>query len=120
MDRRVITSYSIHYTKLYDSVLPVHAQELDLLPQEAVVTQHSTTIRGEAVRYSAEAGTLPIRREGKVTARMFYVAYARTDLPQGTVRPILFSFNGGPGTASVWMHMGYTGPRRVRYRNNFV
>jgi len=103
---------------LLASVLPVHAQELALLPQEAVVTQHSTTIRGEAVRYSAEAGTLPIRREGKVTARMFYVAYARTDLPQGTVRPILFSFNGGPGTASVWMHMGYTGPRRVRYDEN--
>jgi carboxypeptidase C (cathepsin A) len=91
------------------------AQELALLPKEAVVTQHTTTIRGEAVRYTAEAGTLPIREEGKVMALMFYIAYTRTDLPEGTVRPLLFSFNGGPGTASVWMHMGYTGPRRVHY-----
>ena len=93
-------------------------QELDLLPQEPVVTQHTTTIRGETVRYTAEAGTLPIRKEGKVTARMFYVAYTRDGLPAGTVRPMVFSFNGGPGTASVWMHMGYTGPRRVQYDEN--
>ena len=89
--------------------------ELELLPDEPVVTQHTAQIRGEAVRYTAEAGTMPIRKDGKVTAMMFYVAYTRTDLPSGTVRPLVFSFNGGPGTASVWMHMGYTGPRRVRY-----
>jgi carboxypeptidase C (cathepsin A) len=46
---------------------------------------------------------------------MFYVAYTRSDLQEGSVRPLVFSFNGGPGTASVWMHMGYTGPRRVQY-----
>ncbi len=91
------------------------AQELDLLPEEPVVTHHTTTIRGEAVRYTAEAGTLPIRENGKVMARMFYVAYTRDGVPDGTPRPLVFSFNGGPGTASVWMHMGYTGPRRVRY-----
>ncbi|MCJ7628407.1 MAG: hypothetical protein MUO50_08465, partial [Longimicrobiales bacterium] len=94
------------------------AQEIDLLPTEPVVTQHTTTIRGETIRYTAEAGTLPIRADGKVTAQMFYVAYTRDGLPAGTVRPMVFSFNGGPGTASVWMHMGYTGPRRVRYDDN--
>jgi carboxypeptidase C (cathepsin A) len=91
------------------------AQELALLPDEPALSQHTTTIRGQTVRYSAEAGTLPIRENGKPTARMFYIYYARTDLPAGTVRPMVFSFNGGPGTASVWMHMGYTGPRRVSY-----
>ncbi|MFH1762653.1 MAG: hypothetical protein ABIF09_00550 [Gemmatimonadota bacterium] len=77
------------------------AQELDLLPTEPVVTQHTTTIRGEIVRYTAEAGTLPIRADGKVMAQMFYVAYTRDGVPAGTVRPMVFSFNGGPGTASV-------------------
>lgn len=94
---------------------PAWTQELDLLPESPVVTEHSVTIRGQRVRYRAEAGTLPIRERGKLMARMFYVYYARTDLPPTTVRPLLFSFNGGPGTASVWMHLGYTGPRRVRY-----
>jgi carboxypeptidase C (cathepsin A) len=92
--------------------------EVTLLPEEPVVTQHTTTIRGKTVRYTAEAGTLPIRADGRVTAQMFYIAYSRTDLPEGTVRPLVFSFNGGPGTASVWMHMGYTGPRRVQYDEN--
>jgi carboxypeptidase C (cathepsin A) len=91
------------------------AQELGLLPDEAVVTEHTTTIRGETVRYTAEAGTLPIRENGKVMAHMFYIYYHRTDAPEGAERPLLYSFNGGPGTASVWMHMGYTGPRRVQY-----
>ncbi len=91
------------------------AQELGLLPEAPVVTQHTATIRGESVRYTAEAGTLPIRENGEVMARMFYVYYHRDNAPEGAARPLLISFNGGPGTASVWMHMGYTGPRRVQY-----
>lgn len=90
-------------------------QELDLLPEAPVVTQHTATIRGESVAYTAEAGTLPIRENGKVMARMFYIYYKRDNVPDGQPRPMVFSFNGGPGTASVWMHMGYTGPRRVQY-----
>jgi carboxypeptidase C (cathepsin A) len=67
------------------------------------------------VDYTAEAGWLPIREDGKVTARMFYIAYIRDGIEDKSTRPLIFSFNGGPGTASVWMHMGYTGPRRVVY-----
>ncbi|MGW8266152.1 MAG: S10 family peptidase [Longimicrobiales bacterium] len=91
------------------------AQELGLLPSDPVVSQHTTTIRGEPVRYTAEAGTLPILENGKVMAGMFYIYYHRDNVPEGVERPMVFSFNGGPGTASVWMHMGYTGPRRVQY-----
>ena len=91
------------------------AQELELLPKDPVVTQHTTTIQGETVRYTAEAGTLPIRENGKVMAQMFYIYYKRDNPAEGDLRPMVFSFNGGPGTASVWMHMGYTGPRRVQY-----
>jgi carboxypeptidase C (cathepsin A) len=89
--------------------------EADLLPDEPVITQHSARINGQNVSYTAEAGWLPIRDDGKVVAKMFYVAYTRDGIQDKSTRPLIFSFNGGPGTASVWMHMGYTGPRRVVY-----
>lgn len=109
--------------------LPAHAQErsneqsgeaeagteAELLPDEPVVTQHSARIGDETVNYHAEAGWLPIREDGKTVAKMFYIAYTRDGIDDLSERPLLFSFNGGPGTASVWMHMGYTGPRRVVY-----
>lgn len=86
-----------------------------LLPDEPVVTQHEARIGGQTVAYTAEAGWLPIREDGKLMAKMFYVAYTRDGVQDPSTRPLMFSFNGGPGTASVWMHMGYTGPRRVVY-----
>jgi carboxypeptidase C (cathepsin A) len=89
--------------------------EAALLPDEPVVTQHTARINGQSVSYTAEAGWLPIREDGKTVAKMFYIAYTRDGVQDVSRRPLLFSFNGGPGTASVWMHMGYTGPRRVVY-----
>ena len=92
--------------------------EAELLPAEPVVTQHTARIEGQAVPYTAEAGWLPIRDDGKLMAKMFYIAYTRNGVQDLGARPLVFSFNGGPGTASVWMHMGYTGPRRVSYDDN--
>ena len=112
---RVLLALALLLPILIFSSSEVQAQELELLPEAPVVTQHTATIRGETVRYTAEAGTLPIREDGKVMAHMFYIYYHRTNAPEGVDRPLLYSFNGGPGTASVWMHMGYTGPRRVQY-----
>ncbi len=89
--------------------------EANLLPDDPVITQHSLRIGEETVNYAAEAGWLPIRDDGKVVAKMFYVAYTKDGVDDLGNRPLVFSFNGGPGTASVWMHMGYTGPRRVVY-----
>jgi carboxypeptidase C (cathepsin A) len=89
--------------------------EAALLPAEPVVTQHTARIEGQTVAYTAEAGWLPIRDDGKIVAKMFYVAYTRNGVQDLSTRPLVFSFNGGPGTASVWMHLGYTGPRRVVY-----
>jgi len=89
--------------------------EATMLPEQPVITKHSAQINGQAVSYTAEAGWLPIREDGKITAKMFYIAYNRDGIQDLSVRPLVFSFNGGPGTASVWMHMGYTGPRRVVY-----
>jgi len=89
--------------------------EAKLLPEEPVVTKHSGTFNGRQVSYTAEVGWLPIRDDGKHTAKMCYIAYAEDGIENTANRPMVFSFNGGPGTASVWMHLGYTGPRRVVY-----
>jgi len=93
----------------------VAGTEAELLPDEPVVTHHSARIGGQSLSYTTEAGWLPIRDDGKTAAKMFYIAYTRDGIEDKSRRPLIFSFNGGPGTASVWMHMGYTGPRHVVY-----
>ena len=88
-------------------------KEAELLPAEPVISQHTGKFNGQTINYTAEVGWIPIRDEGKVVAKMFYVAYTKNGVTDPTTRPLIISFNGGPGTASVWMHLGYTGPRRV-------
>ena len=92
---------------------PERAEELK---EKTSVTKHTIDIGGQAIRYTATAGTILLRDDkDKVQASVFYVAYTRDDVTDRAKRPIFYSFNGGPGTASVWMHMGFTGPRRVVY-----
>jgi carboxypeptidase C (cathepsin A) len=77
----------------------------------AKVTHHTVTIDGKAIPYTATAGTLTIRDDdGKPVASMFYVAYTA----EGANRPVTFFYNGGPGSASMWLHMGSFGPVRVQ------
>ncbi|MFP4283610.1 MAG: S10 family peptidase [Opitutales bacterium] len=84
-----------------------------LLPAEASVTEHTVELNGETIAYTATAGTLTLRdAEEKPTAEIFYIAYTRKGVERAD-RPITFSFNGGPGSSSVWLHMGVLGPRRV-------
>ncbi len=89
----------------------------------SVVTTHSITINGKAVPYEAIVGTLPVYVEhkddipGNVTKPRGYIQYTyfrRTDTKDMDTRPIMFSFNGGPGTGSLWMNIGYTGPKRLK------
>jgi carboxypeptidase C (cathepsin A) len=81
-------------------------------PETSVVTNHSVKIKGQQIPYSATAGTLPLWDEdGKPIASVFYVYFQRTDITDKSTRPLVISFNGGPGSASVWMEIGYTGPR---------
>ncbi|MCP4724411.1 MAG: peptidase S10, partial [bacterium] len=92
----------------------VFAQEWER-PEKAV-TNHSMRIGGENVDYTVSCDMMPIHSyEGKHVADMFYMAYIKDDVTDKTERPLLFSFNGGPGTASVWLHMGVLGPRKVHY-----
>ncbi len=78
----------------------------------SVTTKNQVTIKGQPVPYSATAGCMPVWDEdGKPIAGVFYTYYERTDIKDRTSRPLVISFNGGPGTPSVWMEIGYTGPR---------
>jgi len=77
-------------------------------------TDHEITLNGKKIPYTATAGTLILKKDdGKPWASMFYVAYMRSDVQDASKRPITFSFNGGPGSASIWLHMGALGPKRV-------
>lgn len=90
-------------------------QERMLEPESQVVTTHQATVKGKTFPYKATAGTQPVwNEEGKVSASLFYTFYERTDVKDNTNRPLLISFNGGPGSASVWMHIAYTGPRILK------
>lgn len=78
-------------------------------------TKHEMTVNGTKIPYTATAGTLILKKDdGKPWASMFYVAYTRDDAGDAARRPITFCFNGGPGSASVWLHLGALGPKRVQ------
>ncbi|MHA4847721.1 S10 family peptidase [Flavitalea antarctica] len=80
-------------------------------PESSVTTTHEVTIKGQKIPYKATAGTMPVWDEdGKTIAGLFYTYYERTDIRDRASRPLVVSFNGGPGSASVWMHIAYTGP----------
>ncbi len=86
------------------------------LPVDTVVTtQHSVTINGTPINYTAKTGTQPVWDEmGKPTASLHYTYYTRNNVKDRASRPLLISFNGGPGSGSVWMHLAYTGPRVLK------
>jgi hypothetical protein len=77
---------------------------------DSTITTHAeATINGQRVPYDAMAGTIPVwDEEGKPIAGLFYTYYERTDVKDRASRPLVISFNGGPGTPSVWMEIGYT------------
>ncbi len=81
---------------------------------EAVTTQHSVRIGSTVVRYSATAGLALIHNEEDEPTGLFgYTAYVRDGVENRARRPLLFAYNGGPGSASIWLHMGVLGPRRI-------
>ena len=93
-------------------------------PQDNLVeTQHSIVINGEEIQYTVTTGTIVLKEEStpreekeegyKPKAEIFFIAYTRNDVEDRSKRPITFSFNGGPGSSSVWLHLGLLGPRRV-------
>lgn len=97
------------------SALCAEEKASELPKEEQVETSHTLTINGANMPYKATAGTLLLKDEkekDKVKASIFYVAYTRED-DNAAQRPITFCFNGGPGSSSVWLHMGVLGPKRL-------
>jgi len=83
--------------------------------ESEVITNHEATIKGQKFRYTAKTGTQALwNEEGKPVASLFYTYYTRDGISDNTKRPLVISFNGGPGSASVWMHLAYTGPRILK------
>jgi len=79
-----------------------------------VTAKHNVRIGGRQISYTTTTGFMPIKNgaTGEVEARIFYMAYTMDNAPSN--RPLMFSFNGGPGSASVWLHLGALGPRRIK------
>src|SRR6266403_1119411 len=96
-----------------------HKEEhYDVAEVPPVITHHQVALNDKTLSYKATAGRLPIKRgDGKIDAEMFFVAYT-LDGQEAGKRPVTFSFNGGPGSASVWLHMGALGPKRVVLQAN--
>ena len=94
------------------------AQSRSLPADTTVITNHKTTIKGKRIEYQATTGTQPVWNEaGNPIAAVHYTYYERTDVKRQNTRPIMISFNGGPGSGSVWMHLAYTGPMILNVDN---
>ena len=89
---------------------------LQMLDEPTSVTKHSVRAGGRQLNYSVTAGFMPIRhaQSGEIEAKLFYMAYVLDGAANAKNRPLMFSFNGGPGSSSVWLHLGALGPKRVK------
>src|SRR5579871_2049559 len=92
----------------------VERQTTPIPPEKSSVTAHELSLDGKTLRYNATAGTLLIPGEDdQPYASVFYVAYTLDGVTDARSRPLTFLYNGGPGSASMWLHMGSLGPVRV-------
>src|SRR5438552_14700415 len=93
---------------------PTRVETAGAAEEKIAQTLHAIRIDGREIRYTATAGTLPIRLDdGQIAARMFFVAYTK-DGEDAKTRPVSFLYNGGPGAATIWLHMGSFAPRKLQ------
>ncbi|KGL60645.1 MULTISPECIES: S10 family peptidase [unclassified Polaribacter] len=103
------------YLILFFLSFSFNAQDNRIPLDTTIVTLNSVTIKGKKVPYKAITGMQPVwNSNGKIVASLYYTYYSRTDIKDKSRRPIIMSFNGGPGSASVWMHIAYTGPKILK------
>lgn len=96
-------------------IFTLTAQDLKVPIDTSVTTKHQVKINGSTINYTAESGMQPYHNSrGVLKASLFYTYYKRSDIEKTENRPLVFSYNGGPGSASVWMHLAYTGPRVLK------
>ena len=94
------------------------------VPTDRIVTsKHKIKINGETIAYTVRCGTVVLKEDSekdgnreadKARATMFFIAYTKDGVKDPAKRPLTFSFNGGPGSSSVWLHLGVLGPKRVK------
>lgn len=102
-------------TLLFLATVTGIAQSRTIPVDTVITTQHSVTINGASINYTAKTGMQPVWDEhGDPTAALHYTYYTRNNVKDRAARPLLISFNGGPGSGSVWMHLAYTGPRVLK------
>ena len=90
-------------------------QKLKMLGLEPLQTQHELTLKDRTLRYTARAGAIPLKDDKDETeAEVFFVAYELDGVEDRAERPLTFALNGGPGSSSIWLHMGALGPMRVQ------
>lgn len=99
---------------------PKPVETASVKEEPPIVTKHSSRVGGRQLNYSVTTGFMPIRNavSGETEARIFYMAYTLDGVSDRSKRPLMFSFNGGPGSASVWLHLGALGPKRVKMLDN--
>src|SRR6185369_1166873 len=86
---------------------PANPEPIKLTEEKPVVTKHTIQSNGRSLSYTATTGFMPLKNaQGEIEANLFYVAYTLDGVQDASKRPLLFAFNGGPGSASVWLHMG--------------
>ena len=91
------------------------SQKVEIPVDTTVTTKHSVTINSKNIDYTATTGMQPLwNNDGEPIASLFYTYYKRSNIKNTENRPLVISFNGGPGSASVWMHIAYTGPRVLK------
>jgi len=110
---------------LFSMTPPLGAEEkpsrnfLNLKEDVVSVTHHTIKINNQVIPYTATAGYITLRdEEGKGKANVFFTAYTREDIKDHSQRPLTFAFNGGPGSSTVWLHLGALGPKKVLLDDN--
>src|SRR5579863_7296781 len=89
-------------------------------PAEPITAQHQITLQGQPIQYTSHVGFIPIHQatSGVTEGHLFYVYYSKNNVTDKSKRPVWFLFNGGPGAATIWLHMGAFGPKMVKLKPN--
>ena len=102
----------IYFLILIISIMSVQAQDSRIPLDTTIVITNEVSVNGQKITYKATTGMQPVWDDhGEVIASLYFTYYQRTNVKNREKRPIIMSFNGGPGSASVWMHIAYTGPK---------
>jgi carboxypeptidase C (cathepsin A) len=110
----VLTPLPVVAQRSVTQASPASKPAAEVPPEDSSVTEHTIRLGGAVVPYRATAATMLLENnDGKPIGSLYYTAYTRTDTRDPSTRPLAFIYNGGPGAASAWLHMGAFGPRRI-------